>query len=70
MNAYTNFLRLVAAVGTTMENNHMVGRGGGSFADYAGDFPNHQHNISAEGGGGAHSNVQPYITFVKIIKLS
>jgi len=69
MNAYTNFLRLVAAVGTTMENNHHVGRGGGSFADYSGDFPNHQHYISADGGGGAHNNLQPYIVFAKIMKL-
>lgn len=69
LNAYTNFLRLVAAVGTTMENNHMVGRGGGSFADYSGSFPNHQHDIPSEGGGGAHDNVQPSIVFSKIIKL-
>ena len=46
MNAYTNFLRVVGVAGTTMEDNHAVGRGGGSYADHAGSYPNHQHSLS------------------------
>jgi microcystin-dependent protein len=77
MNAYTDFLRLVGVVGTTMENNHSVGRGGGSFADYAGAYPNHQHSLSIDsstainqstGGDGAHNIVQPTIILNYIIK--
>ena len=44
--ASTSFLRLVGVIGTTMEANHFVGRGTGSFADYSGAFPQHSHSLS------------------------
>jgi hypothetical protein len=44
--ASTSFLRLVGVIGTTMESNHFVGRGTGSFADYSGAFPQHSHSLS------------------------
>jgi hypothetical protein len=56
MNAYTDFLRLVSAVGTSMENNHHVGRGGGSYSDYSGSFPNHQHDFSTGGASARHAH--------------
>lgn len=48
-NASTSFLRLVGVIGTSMEANHFVGRGTGSFADYAGAFPQHSHVLSING---------------------
>ena len=56
MNAYTDFLRVVGVAGTTMENNHAVGRGGGAYADYAGSYPNHQHNFSTGGASARHAH--------------
>jgi microcystin-dependent protein len=45
-NASTSFLRLVNAVGTSMEANHFVGRGTAGFADHSGAFPQHSHTLS------------------------
>jgi microcystin-dependent protein len=56
MNAYTDFLRVVGVAGTTMENNHAVGRGGGSYADHTGSYPNHQHNFSTGGASARHAH--------------
>lgn len=61
---YTPFMRLVAAVGTAASANHMAGRGSAGYVDKQNtyDFPsgNHYHGITAQGGGGAHNNMQPY----------
>lgn len=61
---YTTFMRLVAAVGTSASSNHMAGRGSASYVDKQNtyDFPsgNHYHGITAQGGGSAHNNMQPY----------
>lgn len=76
--ATTSFLRVVGVAGTTMEANHAVGRGTGSFVDnIGGAFPQHSHplNINSStatnqntGGGGAHTNTQPTIILNYIIK--
>lgn len=73
--ATTSFLRLVAGIGTTMESNHHVGRGGGGFADYAGAFPQHFHPFSFTTNDhnqtpvGLQQNLQPSVVTNYIIKI-
>lgn len=55
-NASTSFLRLVNAVGTTMEANHFIGRGTAGYADYSGAFPQHSHTLSINAENATVSN--------------
>ena len=76
--ATTSFMRVVAAVGTNLEANHMAGRGSASHADYTNaTMPQHSHNLSINsntainqntGGGGSHNNMQPTMVLNYIIK--
>ena len=76
--ATTSFMRVVAAVGTNLEANHMAGRGSAGYADYSNaTMPQHSHNLSIDnttatnqntGGGGSHNNMQPTMTINYIIK--
>lgn len=50
-----------ATGGRSAQHNHTFSTGGASA--YA-----HQHGITAQGGGGAHNNLQPYIVLNYIIK--
>ena len=76
--ATASFMRVVAAVGTNLEANHMAGRGSSTHADYNNaTMPQHSHNLSINsntatnqntGGGGSHNNMQPTMVLNYIIK--
>lgn len=62
--AWSNFMRVVGAAGTSIAGNHTPGYSSASYTDTnGGNIPmaNHQHNISKQGGGKGHSHNIPYI---------
>ena len=62
----TNFLRVVGAVGTNINLNHISGYSAGDYKDISNtsDFPgaNHYHNFTTNPSGNGNSqNLQPFI---------